>query len=98
CLTSVHLQYWRGSSGAHLRRGCPVCSAALSGQAPAPHSGAPKARGLTAKARTEQSSALPRCAWLSNTVREIEYRFLHLISALGDKMLGAAQREPPSKG
>jgi hypothetical protein len=33
---------------------------------------------LTAKARTEQSSALPRCAWLSNTVREIEYQFLQL--------------------
>jgi hypothetical protein len=36
-------------------------------------------RKLTAKARTEQSSALPRCAWLSNTVREIEYQFLQLI-------------------
>ncbi len=58
---------------------CPLCSVALSGQAPTPHSGAPKARGLTAKARTERSSALPQCAWLSNTVREIEYQFLHLI-------------------
>src|SRR6266498_4473051 len=78
CLTSVYLQYWRASSGTHFAAWCPVCSVALSGQAPTPHSGAPKARGLTAKARTEQSSALPQCAWLSNTVREIEYQFLHL--------------------
>ena len=41
-----------------LRHGCPICSAAPSGQAPKPHRGAPKARGLTAKARTE----LPSCA------------------------------------
>src|SRR6266568_3152496 len=78
CLTSVYLQFWRASLGTHSRHGCPVCSVALSGQAPTPHSGAPKARGWTAKARTEQSSALPQCAWLSNTVREIEYQFLHL--------------------
>src|SRR3989440_697741 len=39
-----------------------VCSVALSGQAPKPHSGAPQARGLTANARTEQTSVLPRCA------------------------------------
>ena len=42
--------------------GALVCSVALSGQAPKPHSGAPQARGLTANAPTEQSSALPRCA------------------------------------
>jgi hypothetical protein len=30
------------------------CSAAPSGQAPTPNSGAPKARGLTAKVRAEQ--------------------------------------------
>ena|SRR6516164_3713390 len=34
--------------------------AAPSGQAPTPPSGAPKARGLTAKARTERSSAAMR--------------------------------------
>src|SRR2546430_10663770 len=39
-----------------------VCSVALSGQVPKPHSGAPQARGLTANARTEQTSVLPRCA------------------------------------
>jgi putative redox protein len=40
--------------------GALVCSVALSGQAPKPHSGAPQARGLTANAPTEQSSVLPR--------------------------------------
>jgi len=44
-----------------------VCSVALSGQAPKPHSGAPQARGLTANAPTEQSSVLPRCAPPSDT-------------------------------
>src|SRR5919201_1950278 len=39
-----------------------VCSVALSGQAPKPHSGAPQARGLTENARTEKTSVLPRCA------------------------------------
>jgi hypothetical protein len=34
------------------------CSAAPSGQAPTPHSGAPKARGLTARTRTERTSVL----------------------------------------
>jgi hypothetical protein len=34
-----------------------VCSTALSGQAPKPHSGAPKARSLTAKARKERRLA-----------------------------------------
>jgi len=38
-----------------------------------PHSGVPKARGLTAKAPTERSSLLPRCASSSDTVREIEH-------------------------
>ena len=42
--------------------GALVCSVALSGQAPKPHSGAPQTRGLTANARTEQTSVLPRCA------------------------------------
>src|SRR5439155_23683182 len=80
CLTSVYLQYWQASLGTHSRHGRPVCSAAPSSQAPTPHSGAPKARGLTAKARTERSSMLPRCASLSDTAREIEYQFLHLIT------------------
>src|SRR6266568_5348507 len=56
CLTSVYLQYWRASSGTHFAAWCPLCSVALSGQAPTPHSGARKARGLTVKARTERSS------------------------------------------
>src|SRR5438445_13046887 len=67
-------------TGVHRRHGRPVCSAAPSSQAPTPHSGAPKARGLTAKARTERSSMLPRCASLSDTAREIEYQFLQVFS------------------
>ena len=38
----------------HRRHGRPLCSAAPSGQASKPLSGAPKARGLTAKVRAEQ--------------------------------------------
>src|SRR2546430_15581876 len=82
CLTSVYLQYWQASLGTHSRHGRPVCSAAPSSQAPTPHSGAPKARGLTAKARTERSSMLPRCASLSDTAREIEDQFLQLTFAI----------------
>src|SRR5262245_25347747 len=63
---------------AHWRHGWRVCLAASSGQAPTPHSGAPKARGLTAKARTERSSMLPRCTSSSDTVREIKYQILQL--------------------
>jgi hypothetical protein len=37
-----------------------ICSNVLNGQAPKPISGAPKARGLTAKARIERSWTLPR--------------------------------------
>jgi hypothetical protein len=37
----------------HSRHGCPFSSAASSGQVPKPLRGAPKARDLTAKARTE---------------------------------------------
>ena len=37
-----------------------ICSTVLSGQAPKPLSGAPKARGLTAKARIERPWMLPR--------------------------------------
>jgi hypothetical protein len=36
-----------------LRHGYPLCSAALSGQAPTPHSGAPKARGLDGEGTDE---------------------------------------------
>jgi hypothetical protein len=49
-------------TGSHWRHGRPTCSGALSGQAPKPRSGAPKARGLTANARTELSFVWPRCA------------------------------------
>ena len=48
--------------GSHRRHGRLACSVALSGQAPKPLSGAPKARGLTANARTELSFVWPRCA------------------------------------
>ena len=40
----------------HWRHGCPTCSVAPSGQVPKPLCGAPKARDLTAKARTELPS------------------------------------------
>jgi hypothetical protein len=40
------------------------------------HSGAPKARGLTAKAATERSSLLLQFASSSDTVREIKYQIL----------------------
>jgi hypothetical protein len=49
-------------TGSHWRHGRPTCSGALSGQAPKPRSGAPKARGLTANARTELSFVWPRYA------------------------------------
>jgi hypothetical protein len=42
--------------GSHRRHGRLACSVALSGQGPKPRSGAPKARDLTANARTELSS------------------------------------------
>jgi len=48
--------------GSHRRHGRLACSVALSGQAPKPLSGAPKARGLTANAPTELSFVWPRCA------------------------------------
>src|SRR6266498_5861778 len=70
CLTSVYLQYWRASLGTHLRHGRSLCSVAPSGQAPTPPSGAPKARGLRAKARTEQTSMLPRCAVIRHCPRD----------------------------
>ena len=40
----------------HWRHGCPICLVAPRSQAPKPHRGAPKARDLTAKARTELPS------------------------------------------
>jgi len=47
---------FRQASAARLR----ACSGAPRGQAPKPRSGAPKARGLTARLRTERSSLVPR--------------------------------------
>ena len=61
------------SSRGQCRHGHKICSAAPSSQAPTPHCGAPKARGLTAKARTERSSMVSRCTSSSDTVREVEY-------------------------
>jgi hypothetical protein len=52
----------------------------LSGQAPMPHSGAPKTRALTAKAPTERSSLLPRCASSSDAVRDTKYQIYKLRS------------------
>jgi hypothetical protein len=66
----------------HRRTAALVCSVALSGQAPKPHSGAPQARGLTANARTERSSMSPQCASSSDTVREIKYQILQLRQSL----------------
>src|SRR6266516_149415 len=53
----------------HQRHDEPVCLAAPSSQAPKPRSGAPKARGLTAKVRAKRSSALPWCRWFSSSCR-----------------------------
>ncbi len=58
------------------------CLIVLSGQAPKPLSGAPKARGLTVKARIERSWMLPRMQIGSDIVREIKYQILHLITRL----------------
>src|SRR5262245_56762072 len=60
------------------QHGYSICSAAPSNQAPTPHCGAPKARSLTAKARTERSLNLLQCASSSDTVREIEYQILQI--------------------
>jgi tripartite-type tricarboxylate transporter receptor subunit TctC len=54
-----------------------------------PHGGPPKARGLTAKTRTERSSMLPRCASSSDTVREIKYQILQLSASRIPKQRGA---------
>jgi hypothetical protein len=51
--------------------------------------------GLTAKARTEQSSMSPQYASSSDTVREIKYQILHL-NPLGISNLAA--RLAPSVG
>ncbi|MCK1641461.1 hypothetical protein IVA95_28905 [Bradyrhizobium sp. 157] len=45
--------------GSHRRHGRQLCLAEPSGQAPKPRSGAPQARGLTAKVRTMRSSSAP---------------------------------------
>ena len=51
-----------------------------------PHSGAPKARGLTATSPTERS----RCASYSDTVREIKYQVLHIIKQIRAFLLSVA--------
>ena len=62
---------------AHCRDGSSICSVALRSQAPQPRSGAPKARGLTANARTElQSSNRDACP--SDTVRRVECKILQV--------------------
>jgi hypothetical protein len=43
----------------HRRHGRQLCLAGPSGQAPKPRSGAPQARGLTAKVRSKRSSSVP---------------------------------------
>jgi hypothetical protein len=45
----------------HQRHGQQVCLAAPSGQAPKPRSGAPQARGLTAKVRAKRQLTVLRC-------------------------------------
>jgi predicted ATPase len=54
-----------------------ICSTVLSGQAAKPLSGAPKARGLTAKARTDRSWMLPRnkfhVPFFQGLLAEMEY-------------------------
>ena len=60
----------------------PICSVALSGQAPQPRSGAPKARGLRANARTRATIPARRCPPFPDNVRGVEYQFIHIIEAL----------------
>jgi hypothetical protein len=57
----------RGING-HWGHGSQVCSVAPSGQAPKARSGAPEARGLTARAHTELLFLLPRCALFGGVV------------------------------
>jgi hypothetical protein len=71
-----------------------VCSITLSGQAPKPHGGAPKARGLTAKARIERRSACSD-AWPSDTVREIEYQIFTNYGDLSNLFFSATNKAPP---
>jgi hypothetical protein len=53
-------------------------SAVRRGQAPQPRSGAPKAQGLTMMHMPGTQSPSRLIAISSNTVRQLEYRFLHL--------------------
>ena len=55
------LRHDRSSLAARMR----TCAVAPSGQAPKPRSGAPQARGLTAKGAHRAIIELPRCALLS---------------------------------
>jgi len=60
----------------HWRDGSSICSVALRSQAPQPRSGAPKARGLTANARTElQSSDRDTCP--IGHCPQVECKILH---------------------
>lgn len=59
---AVKMHHGRRIVDSHCRHGWRICSVAPSGQAPKPPGGAPQARGFTARARTELSSLLPRCA------------------------------------
>jgi hypothetical protein len=66
----------RKSLWAGISERAAICSTVLSGQAPKPLGGTPKARGLTAKARIERSWMLPRMQIGSDIVRKIEYQIL----------------------
>ena len=46
-----------------------------------PHGGAPKAQGLTARARTKRSLMFLRCASSSDTAQKIKYQILQLCGA-----------------
>jgi hypothetical protein len=70
-----------------------ICSTALSGQAPKPHSGAPKAWSLTAKARIEQSS-ICRDAGCQRTLSErLSTRFYNSVAS-GDVAERGLSRRP----
>jgi hypothetical protein len=50
--------------------------------------------GLDGEGADRATSALPRCESLSDTVREIEYQFLHIITGGTSKYAGITGREP----
>jgi hypothetical protein len=75
-----------GSAGAKAERGADGTDASLSaarrGQAPQPHRGAPQAPGLRAACRRGTLEQTPSVTASADTVRQVEYRVLHMISAL----------------